>query len=103
MMAGRPTSASTPRASSRLRAIPLCGHSRPISPMARRKASRSSATAIAARDAPIRATPWRSSVPSSASASAVFSAVCPPMVGSRASGVSAATIRATISGVIGST
>ena len=102
-MAGNPTRSSTWRASSRERAIPLCGHSSPISPIARLKASRSSATSIAAREAPIKTVPWRSRVPLSASASAVFSAVCPPMVGSRASGFSAATICATISGVIGST
>ena len=102
-MAGSPTSPSTRRASSRLRAIPLCGQSSAISLIASRKASRSSATAIAAREAPMRATPWRSSVPSSASASAVLSAVCPPMVGSSASGFSAATMRPTNAGVIGST
>ena len=38
----------------------------------------------------------------SASASAVFSAVCPPIVGSSASGFSLAMIFSTISGVIGS-
>ena len=102
MMVGNPTRSSAWRASSSERAMRLFGHSRPISFIASRKASRSSATSMAARDAPIRSTPWRASVPSSASASAVFSAVCPPMVGSRASGFSAATMRATISGVIGS-
>ena len=40
--------------------------------------------------------------PDASSASAVFSAVCPPMVGSRASGRSLAMIFSTISGVIGS-
>ena len=103
MMVGSPTRSSAWRASSRERAIRLFGHSRPISLIASRNASRSSAISMAARDAPISATPCSVSVPSSASASAVLSAVCPPMVGSRASGFSAATMRPTISGVIGST
>ena len=47
-------------------------------------------------------TPWRSSAPDSPSATARFSAVCPPTVGSRASGRSRAITRSTISGVSGS-
>ena len=103
MMVGNPTRSRAWRASSSERAIRLFGHSSPISPIASRNASRSSAISMAAREAPIKSTPWCASVPSSASASAVFSAVCPPMVGNRASGFSAAMIRATMAGVIGST
>ena len=63
---------------------------------------RSSALAMTSRLAPIISTPSRSSVPSSDSAMAVFSAVWPPMVGSRASGFSFSRIFATTAGVIGS-
>jgi hypothetical protein len=51
---------------------------------------------------PIISTPYFVSAPEASSASAVFSAVWPPMVGSRASGRSLAMIFSTISGVIGS-
>ena len=52
--------------------------------------------------APIISTPNLASTPALSSASAVLSAVCPPMVGSSASGRSRSMILATISGVIGS-
>ncbi len=53
--------------------------------------------------APISSTPYFSSTPASCSATAVFSAVCPPRVGSSASGRSRAMTCSTNSGVIGST
>ena len=59
-------------------------------------------TALNTALAPIISTPHFFSAPDASSASAVFSAVCPPIVGSRASGRSLAMILATISGVIGS-
>ena len=52
--------------------------------------------------APISSTPSSFSLPERCSAIAVLSAVCPPMVGSTASGFSLAMMRATTSGVIGS-
>ena len=79
------------------------GDFRPILSIASRKSCRSSALAIASSFAPISSTPWRASAPLFASAIAVLSAVCPPIVGSSASGFSRAMIFSTISGVIGST
>ena len=64
---------------------------------------RSSARWIAAMLAPMSSTPYSSSTPFSCSAMAALSAVCPPRVGSRASGRSLAMIDAMTSGVIGST
>ena len=84
-------------------AIALRGLSMPISAMASRNFSRSSARSITSARAPISSTPYFSSTPLAASAMAVFSAVCPPMVGSSASGFSRAMMRSTNSGEIGST
>jgi hypothetical protein len=53
--------------------------------------------------APISWTRYFSSVPRSTNATVTLSAVCPPMVGSNASGRSRSMIRSTTSGVIGST
>ena len=78
------------------------GDSMPISAMASRNFSRSSARSMTSALAPISSTPCRSSAPVAASFIAVFSAVWPPIVGSRASGFSRAMIFSTISGVIGS-
>ena len=103
MMVGRPTISSAARASSSVVAISERGISSPMRFIAARNRSRSSALAMASRSAPISSTPRRASVPSSASASAVFSAVCPPIVGSTASGRSFSRMRATTSGVTGST
>ena len=64
--------------------------------------SRSSALSIAAREAPIISTPYFSSTPCFARSRAQLSAVCPPMVGSSASGRSFSMMRATICQVIGS-
>ena len=52
--------------------------------------------------APISSTLKRSSTPVSARVTAMLSAVCPPSVGSSASGRSRSIIRVTTSGVIGS-
>ena len=57
---------------------------------------------MTSRVAPIISTPNFSSVPLSQTAAAVFRPVCPPSVGSRASGRSSSMIFATASGVIGS-
>ena len=70
--------------------------------MASRNFWRSSALSMTSALAPIISTPYLASTPEASSASAVFSAVWPPMVGSRASGRSLAMIFSTISGVIGS-
>ena len=78
------------------------GLSMPISAIASRNFSRSSARSITSALAPISSTPWRASAPEACSCMAVFSAVCPPIVGSRASGFSRMMIFSTISGVIGS-
>ena len=78
------------------------GDSMPISAIASRNFSRSSARSMTSALAPISSTPWRSSAPLACSFIAVFSAVCPPIVGSRASGFSRAMIFSTTSGVIGS-
>ena len=102
-MAGRPVSSSASSASSSECAMAERGDSSPSFDMASRNFSRSSALSIAAASAPISSTPYFASVPSRSSASAVLSAVCPPMVGSTASGRSLAMIEATTAGVIGST
>ncbi len=103
MIAGRPVRSSAAqrlvhrvgdRASARL--------SSPILSIASRNCCRSSALSIASASAPIIWTPNFSSVPSLNSASAQLSAVCPPIVGSTASGRSFSMILATIAGVIGS-
>ena len=73
-----------------------------MSRIATRNSSRSSAIRIASREAPISSTPCFASTPASASSSAQFSAVCPPMVGSSASGFSLAMIRSTVAALIGS-
>ncbi len=57
---------------------------------------------MASRDAPISSTPYFSSTPWSARSSAQFSAVCPPIVGSSASGFSLAMIFSTVCQLIGS-
>ena len=104
IMAGRPMSASTARASSMVRATPLCGSFRPISIMACLNLSRSSAVAMASALAPIiSGVPGTPMMPRLNSSMATFNPVCPPMVGSTASGRSRSMILATTSQVIGST
>jgi hypothetical protein len=71
------------------------GFSSPIRSIASRNSLRSSAISMASRLAPIISTPYFSSTPISSSASAVLSPVCPPMVGSSASGRSFSMILAT--------
>ncbi len=70
--------------------------------MALRNFCRSSALSITSALAPIISTPYLANVPEASSCRAVFSAVWPPMVGSRASGRSFSMILATMSWVIGS-
>ena len=101
--AGSPTSASTALASSNVCAMPDFGLSIPISLIASRNLSRSSARSMTSAFAPISSTPCRFSAPDASSCIATLSAVCPPMVGSSASGFSFMMIFSTISGVIGST
>jgi hypothetical protein len=102
MMAGRPIAGSAATASSSERTSRLLGETRPMRSIASRKSWRSSALAMASSLAPINSTCQRLSAPERASAIAVLSAVCPPMVGSSASGRSFSMMRSTISGVIGS-
>ena len=74
-------------------AIAARGVFRPICFIALRNSSRSSAMSIASLDAPIISTPYFSSTPSRTRSSAQLSAVCPPMVGSSASGRSFSMMR----------
>ena len=103
MIEGSPVFSKPASASASVCAIAERALSSPIRSIASRNFSRSSAMSIASASAPIIWTPYFSSVPSRNSASAVLSAVCPPIVGSTASGRSLAMIAATTSGVIGST
>ena len=102
MMAGRPTKGSASIASSTVWAIFDFGLSRPILSIASRNLRRSSAFSMTSALAPIISTPRRANTPAFSRASAQFSAVCPPMVGSTASGRSFSRIFSTTSGVIGS-
>ena len=70
--------------------------------MASANSLRSSAIRMARSLAPISSTPYLASTPLRVSAIATLSAVCPPIVGSSASGRSRAMIFSTHSGVIGS-
>ena len=81
---------------------PPTGILRPIRFIAMANSSRSSAIAIARAFAPISSTPYCASTPLRCSAIATLSAVCPPIVGSSASGRSRAITRSTHSGVTGS-
>ena len=94
--------ATASRASAMEWAMAERGLSMPMAAMASRNLSRSSARSITSALAPISSTPWRASVPAACSFMAMLSAVCPPMVGSRASGRSRRMIFSTRSGVIGS-
>ncbi len=100
--AGKPMVACTSSACSRLCAIPERAEPRPMRVIAALNFSRSSALSIAFFDAPISSTSNLVSTPSRARSSAQFSAVCPPIVGSSASGRSRSMIVATICQVIGS-
>ena len=102
MIAGSPVSCSASCASTIERTVRLLGMSSPIPTMAARNSSRSSALSMASALAPISSQPNSASVPSCASARATLSPVCPPIVGSTASGRSLAMILRTKAGVIGS-
>jgi hypothetical protein len=102
MTQGSPTVSSAACASAMEWAMALRGLSMPILDIASRNLSRSSALSMTSAFAPISSQPYFVSTPAASSFSAVFSAVCPPMVGSSASGRSFAMIFSTISGVIGS-
>ena len=65
--------------------------------------SRSSPALIASMFAPISSTSYRCRTPESCRATAAFSAVCPPSVGSSASGRWIAMTFSSVSWVIGST
>ena len=103
MTTGRPSSSTVDSTSF----IEWHTRERGTSPPARATISlnswRSSPRRIASMFAPISSTRYFSSTPASCSATAVFSAVCPPSVGSSASGLSRAMTASTNSGVIGST
>ena len=102
-MSGKPSRRAARAPSSIVETTSLAGRSRPISPIARRNRSLSSARRMAGSFAPMSSTPQASSAPDSASATAVFSPVCPPMVGRRASGRSFSMIASATRGVMGST
>ena len=99
---GRPTRFSTSRASSMVRTVSPRQHSRPIRSIAALNWSRSSALAITSALAPIISTPYFSSTPCRSRSIARFRPVCPPSVGSSASGRSRSITLATISQVSGS-
>uniref|UniRef100_A0A0A9GDH6 CARB n=1 Tax=Arundo donax TaxID=35708 RepID=A0A0A9GDH6_ARUDO len=101
MSGNSPISSAMARHSSSVVPMPEGGVLRPMRSMACLKSWRSSAARMAGREAPMRRTPRRSSAPESASETARLSAVWPPMVGSSASGRSAAMMRSTSGGVMG--
>ncbi|MDT4888692.1 hypothetical protein FQZ97_1252890 [compost metagenome] len=83
-------------------AMPERGQARPMDFMALSKRERSSALSMVSALAPIISTPNLASTPWCSRSSAQFSAVCPPMVGSNASGRSFSMILATVCHLIGS-
>ena len=83
-------------------AMPLFGMRSPILSIALRKRFLSSAFFMDSMDAPIISTLNLSNTPILAVSTAVLSPVCPPRVGSSASGRSLSIIFATVSGVTGS-
>ena len=104
---GRPISSRNRQASSRVVTVSARGSRKPIDLITAMNFSRFSARSIASRVAPIISIPNLAKVPSSYNAQAVFKAIWPPRVGSRASiGVplafSFAMILVTASSVIGS-
>ena len=103
MMSGNvPISPEILRASSIVWATPDRGTSSPIRSMASLNFCRSSPFSIASAFAPIMRTPCFSSVPAWCRSIETLSAVCPPSVGSSASGFSLTMIFSMTSGVIGS-
>ncbi len=83
-------------------ATPLLGTSIPMDVMQSLKRWRSSAFSMASSCAPMSWQPYLARMPPLASATARLSAVWPPMVGSSASGRSAARMRSAASTVMGS-
>ena len=102
IMRGNPIRSPRAMAASRWVANPEGGTSKPISSMALLKRSRSSAVAMASALAPISSTPKVSSTPRSDRPKAKFRPVCPPMVGSNASGRSCSTTAVSTSSSRGS-
>ena len=101
-ISGKPSSSPSASASSSVCATPARGTSSPAASIACLNALRSSALRIASSEAPSMRTPSRSRSPDSASATLTFSPVCPPRVGSSASGFSRSITCRTDSGVSGS-
>ena len=83
---GAPSSSTKRSPSSTDSTTALSGTGSPIRVTRSRKPPRSSAARTAASGVPSTRTPYRSSTPASSSATARFSPVCPPRVGSSASG-----------------
>ena len=102
MTDGKPVSSTPAIASSSVVTVRPVGHLSPIRIIASPKSLRSSATRMARALAPMSSQPYFSSTPLSWSARATLSAVCPPMVGSTASGRSLAITISTNSVVTGS-
>ncbi len=100
---GKPSCEATVSASATERARPEAGTASPAAIIASLNLSRSSASSMAAVCAPISRTPYFSSTPAWARSIARFRPVCPPTVGSRASGRSAAMIFSQSGTVSGST
>ncbi len=102
MTQGRPTSSRAWRASSIVWTTLLFGTSSPMRIIASLKSCRSSALRMTSGCAASRTTPYFARTPRRSSSSATLRPVCPPMVGSSASGRSFAMICSTVSAVIGS-
>jgi len=100
---GKPMSAAACFASSREVAMALSGTRSPMPSMAARKAARSSARWMTSASAPIISTPQSASTLACCSSMARLSAVCPPRVGSSASGRSISMMCVTVSTSSGST
>ena len=102
MTTGRPRSSATARPSATVPTSTPRGRSSPAARQVSANTTRDSALRTASTVAPISSTPSRSRVPFSCRATARLRAVCPPRVGSRASGRSASSTAATGPGVSGS-
>ena len=102
MIAGKQVQSESASASSHDVAMRPCGVLSPIRRIAASNSWRSSAIRMARALAPISSQPYFSMTPRSASVIATLSAVCPPIVGSTASGRSRAMMRSTVSAVTGS-
>ena len=94
-----PSSCVISLASRRLLAVRLAAWSRPTSSIRSRKSCRSSVRSTASMLTPMTSQPASSQKPSSCSVCARLRPVCPPIVGSTASGRSARTMRLREAGV----